>query len=61
MTDAGQAAVERHRDALAAYGDHPAQWRAAYPAMVSAIIAAYARRQCPTAGPDPGGNCGRRA
>lgn len=46
MTDAGRAAVERHRDALAAYGDRPAAWRAAYPAMVSAIIEAYARRQC---------------
>jgi hypothetical protein len=48
MTDAGRAAVERHRDALAAYGDQPAEWRAAYPAMVSAIIEAYARRQCHT-------------
>ena len=49
LTDAGRAAVKRHRDALAGYGDQPGEWRAAYPAMVSAIIEAYARRQCFTA------------
>jgi hypothetical protein len=45
MTEAGRAAVERHRKALAAYADNPAEWRAAYPAMVSAIIEAYTREQ----------------
>jgi len=45
MTDAGQAAIERHRQALASHRDQPGEWRAAYPAMVSAIIEAYARRQ----------------
>jgi hypothetical protein len=43
LTAAGQAAVDRHQEALAAYADNQAEWRAAYPAMVSAIIEAYAR------------------
>lgn len=43
LTADGEAAVDRHQEALAAYADKPAEWRAAYPAMVSAIIEAYAR------------------
>jgi hypothetical protein len=43
LTVPGQAAADRHQEALAAYADNQAEWRAAYPAMVSAIIEAYAR------------------
>jgi len=54
VTDAGHTAIERRREALAAYSDGPVGWRAAYPAMVGAIIEAYARRQCLAAEHAPG-------
>jgi hypothetical protein len=41
LTDAGRAAVERHRAALA-NGDLQ-EWRRAYPAMVAAITESYVR------------------
>ena len=41
LTEAGRAAVERHRAALA--GGNLQEWRDAYPAMVGAITEAYVR------------------
>lgn len=41
LTEAGRAAVERHRAALA--NDDLQQWREAYPAMVGAVTEAYVR------------------
>jgi hypothetical protein len=43
LTEAGRAAVERHRTALA--DGNLQEWREAYPAMVGAITEAYVRRQ----------------
>jgi hypothetical protein len=41
LTEAGRAAVERHRAALA--DGNAQEWRKAYPAMVGAITEAYVR------------------
>jgi hypothetical protein len=60
LTAAGRAAVDRHRKALAAYADNPAEWRAAYPAMASAIIEAYTWRQSQPARHDPAGHGGQQ-
>jgi hypothetical protein len=54
LTEAGRAAVERHRTALA--DGNLQEWREAYPAMVGAITEAYVRlrRQAILAGAAPG-------
>ena len=56
LTEAGRAAVERHRAALA--NDDLQQWREAYPAMVGAVTEAYVRlrRQAALAEVAPGEN-----
>jgi len=59
LTEAGRAAVERHRTALA--DGNLQEWREAYPAMVGAITEAYVRlrRQAVLAEAAPGENPSR--
>src|ERR1022692_167611 len=62
LTEAGRAAVERHRAALA--DGNLQEWREAYPAMVGAITEAYVRlrrqailtQAAPGESPTGGGN-----
>ena len=56
LTEAGRAAVERHRAAMAGGNLH--EWREAYPAMVGAFTEAYVRlrRQTFLAEAAPGEN-----
>jgi hypothetical protein len=55
LTEAGRAAVEKHRTALA--DGNVQEWRKAYPAMVGAVTEAYVRlrRQVILAEAPPGG------